>query len=83
MAQALTIHNRKVIVSRAAVASFNRGWPCSKLQSSRAYWFEFDADGNLIDTDCPEHSDGPEAAAMADDCKLFLFDGTRPEWSPV
>ena len=78
----LTIQGRKVIVSRAGVASFNRGWPCSKLRDSRAYWFEFDADGDLIDTDCPESDDGPESVAMADDCKAFLFEGLQPEWAP-
>ena len=72
----------KVIVSREAVASFNRGWPCSELQSTRAYWFEFDASGDLIDTDVPEHSDGSAAVAMADDCRAFLMEGERPEWAP-
>lgn len=80
--ETLSITGRKVIVSRAGVASFNRGWPCSRLSSERHYWFEFDADGDLIDSDVPEHSDGPEAAAMADDCKAFLFEDERPDWAP-
>lgn len=75
-------HGRKVIVSRDAVASFNRAWPCSSLRASRAYWFEFDAAGDLVDTDCPEQDDGPAASAMADDCRAFLIEGRRPEWSP-
>lgn len=82
MSAALTVTGRKVIVSAAAVASFNRGWPCSRLRD-RAYWFEFDSGGDLVDTDCPESDDGPESAAMADDCKAFLFDGDRPEWAPL
>lgn len=72
----------KVRVSREGVASFNRAWPCSTLRDSRAYWFEFDSDGDLVDTDCPEHDDGPAASAMADDCREFLLEGTRPDWAP-
>lgn len=72
----------KVRVSAAGVASFNRAWPCSSLRSSRAYWFEFDSTGDLVDTDCPESDDGPAASAMADDCRAFLREGVRPEWIP-
>ena len=72
---------RKVIVNRAEIAAFNAQWPCSKLDSSRRYWFEFDQDGNLIDCDVPEHSDGREAVAMADDCREWLMNGTKPVWS--
>lgn len=79
---ALIIAGRMVIVSRDAVASFNRGWPCSTLRSTRAYWFEFDECGDLIDTDCPEQDDGPAASAMSDDCKAFLFEEVRPSWAP-
>jgi hypothetical protein len=79
----MKVQNRKVIVSRDEVASFNRGWPCSELRSTRAYWFEFEANGNLVDTDVPEQDDGSAASAMADDCKSYLFDGRRPEWSPA
>lgn len=78
----LSIQNRrKVIVSRVAVALFNASWPCSKLDPKRHYWFEFDERGDLIDTDVPEHSDGPEASALADDCKAYLA-GKRPSWLP-
>lgn len=72
----------KVRVSREGVASFNRAWPCSTLRDARAYWFEFDSTGDLVDTDCPEHDDGPAAVAMADDCKAWLFDDVQPEWIP-
>lgn len=82
MSEALTIQGRKVIVSREAVASFNRGWPCSELRDSRHYWFEFDGDGDLIDSDLPHTDDGEAAAAMAEDCKAYLFDGERPDWAP-
>lgn len=83
MAEALTLVGpRKVRVSREGVASFNRAWPCSTLQASRAYWFEFAENGDLIDTDCPEHDDGPAAVAMADDCKAWLDDDARPDWNP-
>lgn len=83
MTHPLTIFSgnpRKVIVSRQGVAMFNAQWPCSTLRTSRAYWFEYDESGDLIDTDCPEHDDGPAAVAMADDCRAWLFDGIKPEW---
>ncbi|MDX0230291.1 hypothetical protein GOC14_06985 [Sinorhizobium meliloti] len=71
----------KVIVSRQEVANFNRSWPCSTLRASRSYWFEFDSNHDLIDTDCPESDDGPAAVAMADDCRAWLFDDETPDWS--
>ena len=70
----------KVRVSRDGVAAFNATWPCSKLRDSRAYWFEFDSRGDLVDTDCPEQDDGPEASAMADDCRAWLIDDVKPDW---
>jgi hypothetical protein len=73
--------SRKVIVSRTEVANFNRAWPCSELRATRAYWFEFNAGGDLIDTDVPEQDDGSAASAMSDDCKAYLFDATQPEWA--
>ena len=73
-------HN-KVRVSREGVAAFNRRWPGSTLRDSRAYWFEFDVDGDLIDVDVPEQDDGPAAVAMADDCRAWLFDDATPDWS--
>ncbi len=71
----------KAIVSRVEVAAFNRIFPCSTLRDTRAYWFEFDEDGDLIDTDCPEQDDGPAASAMANDCKAFVFDDEIPSWA--
>lgn len=79
---ALTIIGHKVIVSREGVASFNRGWPCSELRDTRAYWFEFATNQDLIDTDCPEQDDGGAALAMSQDCQRYLFDGVQPEWAP-
>lgn len=73
---------RKVRVSQVGVALFNRQWPCSTLRESRAYWFEFEPNGDLVDCDVPEHDDGPAAAAMADDCRAWLEDGESPEWLP-
>lgn len=70
----------KVIVSRDEVRLFNSRWPCSELRD-RSYWFEFDANGDLVDVDVPEHDDGAAASAMADDCKAFLFDDVSPEWA--
>lgn len=71
----------KVIVSRREVQVFNAGFPGSNLQSYRAYWFEFDKRGDLIDTDVPEHDDGDAAKALAEDCKAYLFEGRQPSWS--
>lgn len=72
--------SRKVIVSRDEVANFNRRWPCSELRD-RSYWFEFDANRDLVDTDVPEQDDGSAASAMADDCRAYLFDAIAPEWA--
>ncbi len=76
----LTVKGYKVIVSRDGIASFNRAWPCSELRSSRAYWFEFDDKGDLVDTDCPEQDDGSAALALSQDCKSYLFDDQQPAW---
>lgn len=77
----IDIIGRKVIVSKEGVAAFKRVWPCSELRSNRAYWFEFDEHGDLIDTDCPEQDDGAAASALADDCKAYLFDEDWPLWA--
>ena len=74
---------RKVFVDRTAIALFNAQWPGSTLRTTRSYWFEFDADGDLVDTDCPEHDDGPSAKALADDCRAWLFDLHQPSWIPA
>jgi hypothetical protein len=76
------IRPNKVRVSKVDVALFNAVWPCSSLRSTRSYWFEFASNGDLIDMDLPEQDDSDAASAMADDCKAFLFDGTKPEWMP-
>jgi hypothetical protein len=73
---------RKVRVSSVGVALFNGRWPCSELRTTRAYWFEFDESGDLIDSDVSEHDDGPAAVAMAADCLARLDEGERPEWWP-
>lgn len=77
-----TVGPRKVRVSQVGVALFNGGWPCSTLRTTRAYWFEYDESGDLIDSDVPEHDDGPAAVAMAADCLAWLDEGERPEWWP-
>lgn len=69
----------KVIVSREEVARFNTRWPGSKLRPTRTYYFEFDPQGDLVDTDMPWEDDGPEAIAMAEDCKKWL-EGDIAEW---
>lgn len=74
-------NSRKVIVSREGVAAFNRQWPCSKLDSSRHYWFEFDDSGELVDCDVPEHSDGIEANVLAGDAMQFFLEGDLPDYA--
>lgn len=71
---------RKALITREGVALFNAQWPCSKLRSSRAYWFEFDESGDLVDCDVPEQDDCAESLALCDDCKAWLFDDEMPEW---
>lgn len=73
---------RRVRISRVGVALFNAQWPCSTLRSERAYWFEFDEAGELVDCDVPEQDDGPAAAALCDDALAWLIDDTIPEWMP-
>lgn len=75
------ISERKVLVSRLGIALFNAQFPGSELSSDRHYWFEFDDDRNLIDTDVPEHSDGQGALALAADCEKYLFDDETPDWA--
>lgn len=64
-------NSRKVIVSRDEVNEFNRAWPCSTLRD-RSYWFEFDSNGDLVDTDVPEQDDGPAATALSQDALAVL-----------
>jgi len=63
---------RKVRYSREEIAAFNRTWPCSELRDTRAYWFEFDSTGDLVDTDVPEQDDGGAALALSQDAKTWL-----------
>lgn len=65
------IHSRKVRFSKEEVDIFRASWPCCKLRS-RSYWFEFAENGDLIDTDVPEHDDGPEALALGQDAQDFM-----------
>jgi hypothetical protein len=75
------INPRKVRITRDGVAAFNARWPCSSLRATRSYWFDFEANGDLVDTDVPEQDDGPAALAMSQDAQAFLFDDVLPEWA--
>jgi hypothetical protein len=66
---------RKVRFSPEEVHIFNTRWPCSTLRN-RSYWFEFDSNGDLVDTDIPEHDDGPAALALSQDAQTFLNEAT-------
>lgn len=69
-------NRRKVIVPREEVNAFRARWPGCRLRD-RSYWFEFDAHGDLVDTDVPEQDDGPEASALAEDAKTFLEEASE------
>jgi hypothetical protein len=74
----LTPH--KVQFSREEIRLFNSVWPCSTLRATRSYWFEFADNGDLIDTDVPEHDDGDAATALASDAWQWLGHDTTPDW---
>jgi hypothetical protein len=63
---------RKVRLSREGVAMFNGTWPGSRLTRERAYWWEFDAEGDLIDSDAPACDDGPELVALSEDAWAWM-----------
>jgi len=65
------INNLIVMATARDVRAFNALWPCSRLDSRRAYCFEFTGPGDLVDCNVPEKHDGPEASALADDCRAF------------
>lgn len=71
----------KVFVSKEEVAKFNRTFPGSMLRDTRSYWFEFDQNGNLVDTDVPAQDDGPAAGALSDSCYEFLFGDLIPDFA--
>jgi hypothetical protein len=73
-------NRHKVIVSRQEVARFNARWPGSPLNPNRHYGFEFDEQGDLLDSDVPEHQDGTAALALAYACREFYLLETWPEW---
>lgn len=65
-------NTNKVIVPKSEVIDFMRFFPCSGLRQ-RSYWFEFDNDGDLVDTDLPEQDDGAGASALANDCREYFL----------
>lgn len=71
----------KVLVSRECVALFNAQFPCSPLSTDRHYWFEFAPNGDLVDHDVPEHSDGTAALALSQDCAEYAESGAQPDWA--
>lgn len=66
-------NTRKVIVPRDEVNAFRQAFQPSTISGGlrgcslqdRSYWFEFDDNGDLIDTDVPEHSGGKAVPAVA------------------
>ena len=70
-----------VTVSKVGVALFNRVWPCSELRDTRPKWFEFDHEGNLVDTNVDDREDGGAALALSQDCQAFLATKELPSWA--
>ena len=70
----------KVRISKEGIAMFNAQWQGSELRSTRAYWYEFDNDGDLINTDVPEQDDGLASVALSHDAEEFFVNGTIPDW---
>lgn len=64
------------------VRAFKAKWPCSGL-ADRSYWFQFDINGDLVDTNVPESEDGSAALALSQDALEYLSarDGDRRERS--
>ena len=59
-----------VTVSEHEVRHFAEQWPC--FGRIRAYWFQFDNHGNLVDTNHQEgETDGTAIVALADDAKAY------------
>jgi len=73
---------RKVRISREGIALFNAYGSRSTLRASRAYWFEFDVNQELIDSDVPQSDEGDAATALMLDAAAWLFDGIVPGWLP-
>jgi hypothetical protein len=55
----------KVRFTPREVSEFIKSFPCSGLRE-RSYWFEFESNGDLVDTDVPQHDDGAGASALAE-----------------
>lgn len=68
----------KVFVSKEEVAKFNRIFPGSKLRDTRSYWFEFDSQRQLVDTDVPEQDDCSASGVLSEACAEFLFFDVTP-----
>ncbi len=71
----------KVFVSKSEVASFNRTFPESLLRDTRSYWFEFDSQRQLVDTDVPQQDDCPAAGVLSEICREYLFYDVSPSWA--
>jgi hypothetical protein len=72
--------SRTVGFSRADVLAFKAQWPCSGL-ADHQYWFQFEANGDLVDTNVGESSDGSAAVALSHDAQAALQAGTIPAYA--
>lgn len=57
--------------NRGEVAKFKRLWPCSGLPNHQV-WFEFAANGDLIDTNISDKSEFGAVAALISDARALL-----------
>lgn len=73
---------RTVGFSRADVIAFKRQWPCSGLRDQQ-YWFQFEAKGDLVDTNVGERDDGSAATALSHDAQSALTENTIPTWATL
>ena len=64
----------RVTICRTRVLEFKRRWPCSNLPDAPV-WFEFEPNGDLIDTSIDEEHDGVAAAALAEDARAIFLGG--------
>jgi hypothetical protein len=72
---------RRVTFSSSEVREFMLRWPASGLRG-RSLWFEFDHDGNLVDTNVGKREDGPAARALSEDASNLLVEsGVLPGWA--
>jgi hypothetical protein len=62
------VGKNKVRFTKEEVSNFIQSWPGVE-DPQRSYWFEFDDNDDLVDTDVPNEQDGSWTVALAYDAK--------------